>query len=68
MDPIARLGLLRARDQVADPAQPRSVPAGSWQPSAGEPGRDRSSTPVGSSSSGLNPIGWIRRKDDSAER
>jgi hypothetical protein len=68
MDPIARLGLLRASDKAAERGQPRPVPAGSWRPSTAEPGRDRSSTSVGSSSSGLNPIGWIRRKDDSAER
>jgi hypothetical protein len=67
MDPIARLGLLRASDQTVEPPLPQAVPAGSWR-AGEEAGRDRAATPAGSSSGGLNPIGWIRRKDDSSDR
>jgi hypothetical protein len=67
MDPIARLGLLRAGDQAVETPSPPAVPAGAWRPSE-DAARDRPATPVGSSSGGLNPIGWIRRKDDSSDR
>lgn len=70
MDPIARLGLLRAGVQTEDPSGPRPTPAGAWRPTEipGEAPQERPAAPVGASSGALNPIGWIRRKDDSGDR
>lgn len=70
MDPIARLGLLRAGVQTEDPSGPRPTPAGAWRPTEipGEAPQERPTAPVGASSGALNPIGWIRRKDDSGDR
>jgi hypothetical protein len=67
MDPIARLGLLKAGDQAVETALPRAVPAGAWRPGTDDD-PDRATAHAGSSSGGLNAIGWFRRKDESRDR
>lgn len=67
MDPIARLGLLKASDQAVETALPRAVPAGAWRPGTDDD-PNRATAHAGSSSGGLNAIGWFRRKDESRDR
>ena len=68
MDPIARLGLLKASDQAVETALPRAIPAGAWRPGTDDARADRPTAHAGSPSGGLNAIGWFRRRDDSGDR